>query len=312
MFETLLLMKFIFYQILIELLIGHLKIDTQSSARGLRRAGVNLLAGRALTYYFHPLTSEELAERFSLEKSLKFGHLPMVYNTQDPKKFLNSYIQAYLKEEIQQEGLTRNLGDFSRFLETASFSQGEVLNISQVAKEAMLERKTVENYFKILEGLLIAERLPVFNKRAKRKLISHNKFYFFDTGVFRALRPSGPLDSDEEIDGPALETLFLQELRALNDYYDLDFKIYYWRSVAKLEVDFVLYGPKIFRAIEIKRKSVITDNDLRGLRAFSADYPEAKCYLFCTAKNIEYRGNITIIPIKKAFSNWEKFFDYSS
>ena len=283
-----------------------------SSARGLRRAGVNLLAGRALTYYFHPLTSEELAGHFSLEKSLKFGHLPMVYNTQDPKKFLNSYIQAYLKEEIQQEGLTRNLGDFSRFLETASFSQGEVLNISQVAKEAMLERKTVENYFKILEDLLIAERLPVFNKRAKRKLISHNKFYFFDTGVFRALRPSGPLDSNEEIDGPALETLFLQELRALNDYYDLDFKIYYWRSVAKLEVDFVLYGPKIFQAIEIKRKSVITDNDLRGLRAFSADYPEAKCYLFCMAKNIEYRGNITIIPIKKAFSNWGKFFDYSS
>ena len=227
----------------------------------------------------------------------------LVVNAAKMDQFISHYTAVKYKPN--------SLGAFDG-LETASFSQGEVLNISQVAKEAMLERKTVENYFKILEGLLIAERLPVFNKRAKRKLISHNKFYFFDTGVFRALRPSGPLDSDEEIDGPALETLFLQELRALNDYYDLDFKIYYWRSVAKLEVDFVLYGPKIFRAIEIKRKSVITDNDLRGLRAFSADYPEAKCYLFCTAKNIEYRGNITIIPIKKAFSNWEKFFDYSS
>jgi predicted AAA+ superfamily ATPase len=251
-------------------------ILTGSSARSLRKKGVNLLAGRALTYYFHPLTKRELDKDFSLMYSLKYGQLPMAYTSDDPSKFLDSYINTYLKEEILQEGLTRNIGDFSRFLEIASFSQGETLNISKVGEESQIERKTVENYFKILEDLLIGVRIPVFNKRAKRKLVAHNKFYYFDVGVFRSLRPSGPLDSESEIDGPALETLFLQEIKAINDYYDLGYKTYYWRSIAGLEVDFVLYGPKGLFAFEIKRKSNINKKDLKGLQAFKKDYPEAK------------------------------------
>ena len=183
-------------------------ILTGSSARKLRTKGTNLLAGRALTYYFHPLSQKELAKDFSLSYSLKYGQLPMARASAKPDKFLNSYIQTYLKEEILQEGLTRNIGNFSRFLEIASFSQGAILNLSQIAAEAQLERKTVENYFKILDDLLIGFFLPIFNKRAKRKLVSHNKFYYFDVGVFRSLRPTGPLDSESEIDGPALETLF--------------------------------------------------------------------------------------------------------
>jgi uncharacterized protein len=191
-------------------------ILTGSNARSLRKKGINLLAGRALTYYFHPLTQEELGKDFSLARSLKFGQLPMAYTASDPDKFLDSYLQTYLKEEILQEGLTRNIENFSRFLEIASFSQGGVLNTSEVARESQLGRKTVENYFSILEDLLIGVRVPVFCKHSKRKLISHNKFYYFDAGVFRSLRPRGPLDSESEIDGAALETLFMQEISALN------------------------------------------------------------------------------------------------
>lgn len=278
-------------------------ILTGSSARSLRKKGINLLAGRALTYYFHPLTQEELGKDFSLTFSLKFGRLPMVYTSSDPDKFLNSYLQTYLKEEILQEGLTRNIGNFSRFLEIASFSQGGVLNTSEVARESQLERKTVENYFSILEDLLIGIRVPVFRKHFKRKLISHNKFYYFDVGIFRSLRPRGPLDSESEIDGAALETLFMQEIRALNDYYNLGYKIYYWRSAAGLEVDFVLYGHKGLLAFEIKRKSSVFKKDLKGLQAFSQDYPEAKPFLFCSVNKKEYHGNIQVLPIEMALKS---------
>lgn len=281
-------------------------ILTGSSARGLRKKGINLLAGRALTYYFHPLTQEELGEDFSLARSLKFGQLPMAYASSDPDKFLNSYLQTYLKEEILQEGLTRNIGNFSRFLEIASFSQGGILNASEVARESQLERKTVENYFSILEDLLIGVRVPVFRKHFKRKLISHSKFYYFDAGVFRSLRPRGPLDSESEIDGAALETLFMQEIRALNDYYNLGYKIYYWRSAAGLEVDFILYGPKGLLAFEIKRKPSVFKKDLKGLQAFSQDYPEAKPFLFCFVDKKEYHDNIQVLSIETALKNLRK------
>jgi predicted AAA+ superfamily ATPase len=281
-------------------------ILTGSSARSLRKKGVDLLAGRALTYYFHPLVRKELGEKFSLLYSLKYGQLPMAYNSSNPEKFLDSYVQTYLQEEVLQEGLTRNIGNFTRFLEIASFSQGQVLNISQIAQETQLERKTVENYFGILEDLLIGLRLPVFNKRAKRKLIAHSKFYFFDTGVFRSLRPTGPLDSEAEIDGPAIETLFLQEIRSLNDYLELNYEIFYWRSITGVEVDFVLYGAKGLLAFEIKRKANINNNDLKGLKAFKKDYPEARCFLFCFTDKQEYRGDITIMPIEKALDDMDK------
>jgi predicted AAA+ superfamily ATPase len=282
-------------------------ILTGSSARSLRRKGVNLLAGRALTYYLYPLTASELGQKFDFTAALKFGQLPTVKNTGQPAQFLDSYIETYLQEEILQEGLTRNIGNFSRFLEIASYSQGAMLNVAQIAQEAQLERKTVENYFKILEDLLIAYRLPVFTKKAKRKLVVHNKFYFFDVGVFRALRPTGPLDSEAEIDGPALETLFLQEIKAVNDYLNLDYEIFYWRSVTGLEVDFILYGPKGLVAFEIKRKSNINNGDLGSLKAFLKDYPGSKCYLCCGVDKIEYRDDITIINIEEVLRNITKF-----
>ncbi|MEA1963369.1 MAG: ATP-binding protein [Patescibacteria group bacterium] len=278
-------------------------ILTGSNARKLRKKGTNLLAGRAYTYAMHPLSALELKEDFSLEKSLSTGHLPKAYITDNPKEFLSSYIETYLKEEVAEEGLTRNLGDFYRFLEVASFSQGEVLNIAEVAREAELKRDTAESYFNILDDLLIAARLPIFNKRSKRVLLKRNKFYFFDVGIFRELRPIGPLDSESELDGPALETLILQELRAVNEYNKMNYNIYYWRTKTGLEVDFVLYGKNGLVAIEVKRKKNLSKKDFRGLRAFKKDYPEAKCYMFCNTRHKEYHNDITAVPINDAIKN---------
>ncbi len=273
---------------------------TGSSARKLRKKGVNLLAGRALTYSFHQLTAIELAKDFNLVHSLKFGQLPCAYTEKDPKAYLESYVETYLREEIQQEGLTRNLSAFSRFLEAASFSQGSVLNTSAVARECAVERKVVENYFSILEDLLIGCRLPVFTKKAKRRMASHHKFYFFDVGIYRTIRPSGPLDMPEEMEGLAFETLLFQELRAINDCLRLGYEIYYWHTANQAEVDFVLYGNKGLKAFEVKRTSRINENMLRGLKAFLKDYPSAKAYLIYGGTRRLYEGKITILPIQEA------------
>lgn len=280
-------------------------ILTGSSARKLRRKGPNLLAGRALNYSMHPLTAAELGKDFNLNHSLMFGNLPSVYVESNPGDYLESYIKTYLQEEIQQEGLTRNLGVFSRFLEAASFSQGSVLNISQVSRECAVERKTVENYFTILEDLLLAYRVPIFTKRAKRRLVLHPKFYFFDVGVYRTLRPMGPLDTPEEAGGISFESLFFQELLAMNDYLGLGYKIYYWKTSNNIEVDFVLYGDRGLKIFEVKRKGKITGSDLRGLKAFLNDYPSAKAYLIYGGERQMSDGSINILPLEYAIKNLE-------
>lgn len=276
---------------------------TGSSSRSLRKKGVNLLAGRAYTFHMHPLTCEELKGDFQLSKALQFGLLPMAVKEEDPKFFLESYIQTYLREEILQEGLTRNLGAFTHFLQAASFSQGQVLNISEVARECRLNRKVVDSYFGILEDLLLGAMLPVFAKRASRRMVMHPKFYFFDTGVYRQLRPRGPLDSAQEIDGAALETLILQHLRAYNDYYHWEMDLYYWRTANGVEVDFVMYGPKGLYAFEIKRSSSVSPKDLKGLKSFCEDYPEAKAYLISGVTRREYHDNIEVVPFLEFLQN---------
>ena len=238
---------------------------TGSSARKLRRKGVNLLAGRALTRYMHPLTALELGKDFDLKRALSYGCLPLACTSDEPQDFLKSYVATYLREEVQQEGLARNIGAFSRFLEAASFSQGSVLNMTAVARECAVSVKVVEDYFSILEDLLIAVRLPVFSRRAKRRMVAHPKFYYFDAGVFQTIRPRGPLDAPEQIHGPALETLFLQQVRAVNDYKDLGYRLHYWRTSSGDEVDFVLYGDRGLRAFEVKMASSVRPDDLRSL-----------------------------------------------
>ena len=272
---------------------------TGSSARTLRREGVNLLAGRARTRSMHALVPDELGRDFALEHALRFGLLPSVYVQPDPADYLRSYVATYLKEEVQQEGLTRSLGSFSRFLEAASFSQGSILNMSEVARECAIHRKVAEEYFRILEDLLLAVRLPVFSRRATRKLVAHPKFYFFDAGVFRAVRPAGPLDRPEEIDGAALETVVFQILRALNDYGRLGYSMYYWRTRAGVEVDFVLYGERGLCAVEVKRSASVRDQDLRGLRAFLHEYPEARAMLLYGGKRRYREGAIDVVPTEE-------------
>ncbi len=270
---------------------------TGSSARKLRRRGVNLLAGRALSKTMHPLTRVELASRFDLRHSLRYGHLPSAYVDRDPAAFLRTYVKTYLREEVLQEGLTRNLSAFARFLEAVAFSQGALLNVSAVAQDCHVERKVVEDYVGILEDLLIAVRIPSFQRRAKRRLTSHPKFYFFDAGVYRAIRPRGPLDSPEEIDGPAFETLLMQELRAHVAYRDFDYELFYWRTATGIEVDFVLYGERGLFAFEAKRAARLRTADYAGLRAFAADYPAARCFLAYGGTKRFTEGGIDVVPI---------------
>lgn len=273
---------------------------TGSSARSLRRKGVNLLAGRAFTYNMHPLTAIELGKDYSLQKSLQHGQLPLAYTSKDATHYLSSYVHTYLQEEVKQEGLVRNLASFTRFLQTASFSQGSMLNMAAVARETGINQRVVQDYFDILDDLLIAYRLPVFTRRAKRRLVAHPKFYFFDAGVYRSIRPCGPMDSAAELDGAGLETLLLQELRAINDYLQLDYSLYYWRTQHGVEVDFVLYGQHGFCAFEIKRSTNISSKEIKHLLAFAEDYPEAKLYLLYGGERRLYINNVEIIPFQEA------------
>ncbi|MHC4078032.1 MAG: ATP-binding protein, partial [Planctomycetota bacterium] len=234
----------------------------------------------------------------NLRRALSHGCLPTVWVESDPAAYLKSYVSTYLREEILQEGLTRDLAAFTRFLEAASFSQGSVLNISAVARECHVSRKTVEGYFDVLEDLLLACRLPVFTKRARRKTVVHPKFFLFDTGVYRAIRPAGPLDRPQEIDGAALETLVLQELRALNAYRGLGYDFHYWRTRAGQEVDFVLHGKRGLRAFEVKRAGRLRPEDLRGPKAFLKDYPMAEVYVLYGGKRQLDEDGVQVLPME--------------
>lgn len=258
-------------------------IFTGSSARKLRRAGVNLLGGRAAHKALHPFMAAELGPRFQLDEALRLGMLPVVLAAKDPAEILRAYNGLYLREEVQMEGLVRSVGSFSRFLEAISFSHGAVLNLASVARECQVNRKTVEGFLEILEDLLLAFRVPVFTRRAKRKLAVHPKFYFFDAGVFRANRPAGPLDAPAEIDGAALEGLVAQHLRAWCDYSGGNHRLHYWQTRSKVEIDFVVYGETGFHALEVKNSVRVRSEDLRGLKKFGEDFPESRRWLL-------YRG----------------------
>lgn len=274
-------------------------ILTGSSARRLKRSGVNLLAGRAVLQTFHPFLLAELKPSFSFERALQYGLLPIVVGAEDPKEVLEAYVALYVREEVQMEGLVRNLGGFSRFLEAISFSHAGLLNVSSVARECEVERKVVEGYIKILEDILLGFKLPVFSKKAKRSLVSHEKFFFFDSGVFRALRPKGPLDRTEEIAGAALEGFVLQHLRAWNAYRGNPYELFYWRSRHGVEVDFVLYGEQGLYAIEVKNAKRVREEDLTSLASFQQDYPRSKTFLLYRGQEKLVRKNILCMPCEE-------------
>ncbi len=282
---------------LIEEKIGVQFILTGSNERSLRKAGINLLGGRALQTEMHPYMACEIGSDFKLDEALEIGMVPVVRANADPLTARNSYNALYIQEEVRQEGFIRSIGDFSRFLEALSFSQGGVLNITNVARECQVPRKTVEGFLSIIEDLKLSYRVPVFDKRAKRQLAAHPKFYYFDVGVYRANRPAGPLDNTDLIPGAALETLVMQHLRAWCAYSGGKHSLSYWHTRNGLEVDAVVYGESGLFAYEIKNATKIRSEMLRGLMAFKKDYPIAKIAVLYRGQERQIIENVECIPI---------------
>lgn len=282
---------------LIEKHLGLQFVLTGSSARKLKRQGVDLLAGRAQLKHMHPFMAAELKEEFDLETNLKYGMLPLVMASPDPIGDLKAYVALYMKEEVQQEGLVRNVGQFGRCLTVMSFSQASVLSYTNIARECGISSKTVENYISILSDLLLCFSINVFSKKAQRQLTTHPKFYYFDAGVYQAIHPTGPLDKPEEINGHALETLVAQHLRAWLDYSKKDGELFFWRTKSGLEVDFIIYGEIGFYAIEVKNAKHIHPQELRGLKEFRSDYPQSQCILLYRGKEKIMRDGILCCPV---------------
>src|SRR5512133_771958 len=281
-------------------------ILTGSSARKLKRNNADMLGRRACVRYMHPFTAIELKEQFSLDTSLQYGLIPVISNARDSKEALKGYINVYLDQEVKAEAIIRNIDNFVRFLEAMSFSQGSVLNVANISRECQVHANTVRNYIAILKDLLIAQTLPCFSKRMKRELVSHEKFYFFDCGLYRSLRPTGPLDRPEEIAGAAIETLVYQNLRAWVDTSNYQVKLCYWRTQSGAEVDFVLYGNTHFFAIEVKNSVRVRPEDLRGLKAFMKDYPEAKPVLLYRGTEKIVIDTILCIPVTEFLLSLDK------
>lgn len=195
--------------------------------------------------------------------------------------------------------MVRNIGAFARFLEVISFSHGGQLTTLNIARECDISRTTVDTYLQILKDLLIAFTLPVFTKRAQRAVVTHPKFYIFDAGVFRFIRPHGPVDSPHEIEGGALEGLVAQHLRAWVDAQNDNYELSFWRTRSGVEVDFIIYGPKGFWAIEVKNKEKLSPDDTRGLATFLEDYPEATPLLLYRGKNRTMQKGILCVPCEE-------------
>jgi predicted AAA+ superfamily ATPase len=232
-----------------------------------------------------------------LESAVANGLVPLVACAAEPAAVRDSYLSLYIREEVQAEGIVRDLAAFSRFVEAVSLSHGGVLSVAAVARECEVSRKTVEGYLAILEDLLLSFTVPVFHRRAKRRLTSHPKFYWFDAGVFRAARPAGPLDRPDEIAGAALEGLVAQHLRAWISYRTSDCKLYFWRTKSGNEVDFVLYGEDGFWAVEVKNARRVHAADTASLRAFVEDYPEARPVLLYRGKERLSIQGIPCVPL---------------
>lgn len=273
-------------------------ILTGSSARKLRRTTGDLLGGRLLIRHMSPFMANELKANFPIKTALRFGLIPVVWQSSEVDEQLRGYVAAYLKEEVQMEGLVRNIGDFARFMEIASFSHASLLSPTEIARESQVKRQTVTNYLHVLEDLLLAFTLPVFTRRAKRALVSQSKFYYFDTGIFRELRPRGPLDKEADIEGPALEGLVAQHLRSWTLSQKETHHLYFWRTRSGVEVDFIIYGPSGFWAIEVKRSGNITPKDVKPLTTFQKEFPEAKCFLLFGGTTAQEIRDIPCLPVE--------------
>lgn len=245
-----------------------------SSARKVRRGGANLLGGRAFRYELHGLSAVELGDEFDLDRMLNNGYLPRIYQAARADRMLDAYIGDYLKEEIAAEGLVRSLPTFSDFLEAAAFSDGELVNFSNIARECGVSSHTTKSYFGILEDTLIGRWLPAYRRRPKRRVIAAPKFYFADVGIVNRLARRGRVLAGSEQYGKAFENWVFHELTSFASYRELDGELAHWRLASGIEVDFVLGDMKL--AVEAKSSAVVTSDHLKGLRALAEDHPDVE------------------------------------
>ena len=283
-------------------------ILTGSSARKLKRGAANLLGGRAIFKRLYPLIFSELKAELNLSEPpytqwldsiLRYGTITGIYqkSLKSRPQFLRTYVNTYLKEEIQMEGLVRGLPNFARFLEVAAQSIGETLNYSNIGRNCDQNSNTIKNYFEILEDTLVGYQVPAWSESKRKQLASHPKFYFFDNGITCALlsRLSDPLDSP--LRGKLFEQWIFNEVRARFDYDDRDLSLSYWRTQSGIEVDLLVAQGKTLKfAAEIKSFSNVRDEHLNPLRELKLEYPDLPTYLVCTVEEPRTVDGITILP----------------
>lgn len=264
---------------------------TGSSARKLRRGGVNLLGGRARTKVLHPLTWMEMGEQFDLRRAISRGTIPSIYFSDDPLADLRAYAGTYLQEEIIAEGAARNVPAFSRFLRVAALANATVVNFSNVASDAQAPRTTVHEYFDVLRDTLALFEVPAWRRSARRKPLASSKYYFFDVGVASALQGRRLQPGTPEF-GLGFETWVLHELRSWIDYRSGD-DLRHWRSTSGFEVDFILGD---HTAIEVKATANVSPRDLKGLRAIAEEAKLRRHLCVCLAPRRRRVGSVEVLP----------------
>mgnify|MGYP003456532663 FL=1 len=284
-----------------------------SSSRKLRKCGANLLGGRAIRQQLFPFVSAEIPD-FNLSRAINNGMLPRHYLIENPAKRLQAYVGDYLREEIKEEALTRNIASFSRFLETAAINDGEILNYNNIATDCGVSAPTVKEYFSILEETLIGYTLPAYTKTVKRRMIQASKFYIFDIGVVNYLTHRKNLQPGSVDYGHALEHLIVQEIMAYLSYTESELQVAYWRTASGFEVDIVIsepYSNEIKCAIEVKSCQEVQNRHLKGLRALHEEHPQSR--LVCISHDMAPRmteDGIEIWPVEDFLKQqWNgKFF----
>ena len=272
-----------------------------SSARKLKRGQANLLGGRAWRYEMFPLVSKEV-KNLKLLQVLNRGMIPAHYLHAGFRKSLRAYVQDYLKEEVFDEGLTRNIPAFSRFFDAMGYSHGELTNYSNIARDCGVDAKTVKEYYQILVDTLLGKMVEPFKKRQERQVISKaSKFYLFDVGVAGAITRRHMEEKKGELFGKALEHFIFMELAAQSSYHDLNYDIYFWRTKSGQEVDFVLGSGEV--AIEVKGSSRLDNRELRSLNAFIEKYSPRQALVVCNEREERLHGRIRIMPWKSFLSD---------
>lgn len=270
-----------------------------SSPRKILRSGGNLLGGRAIRSELYPLVSAEIPG-FDLLKALNNGLLPRHYLAANPGKLLSGYIGSYLRDEIISEARIRNITSFSRFLEAAAFSNGEIVNYTNIAADCSVSSPTVKEYFQILEDTMTGRFLPSYQKKPKRRVITAPKFYYFDIGVAGYLLKRGKVGNGSEAFGKAFEHFIYNEIYAYSHYSDKNFPLAYWRTASQIEVDFILGDHEV--AVEIKSASMVNPRHLKGLKSFAEEYKVKNLVIVSTDPYPRRIGNIMVLP-------WEIFLE---